>query len=278
MGLKFRKINRFLTLEFKLLAPGIIFFSLTLFYPFAVKAEEGEIKWKYNIEIFASPGNERDLTGFEVLYPAWQNNSALSYAAFRANRSNEDTTEISLGLGYRKLYSDKLLGINLFYDTRTTSVDNRFNQLTVGAEYLGNIWDYRFNIYTPASDEEELGSNEPADQYFGRRIFINGLREEVMDGFDIEVGRLIPLTGWESRLFLAVYLLSGDNDEEAKGGRLTFETRPQKNVSLSVGVQNDSLFDFQVRGELRYSFAYSHKKEARHLYERMIEVVRRDMD
>lgn len=241
-------------------------------------AQAVEDAWGYNIEIFASPGDERDITGFNILLPVWQNSSSLSYAGFRATRSSEDTTELSLGGGYRKLRGGYIIGANLFYDTRTTSVDNRFNQLTVGAELLSDQWDLRFNIYTPASDKKLVNTSVPAKQFFGRRIFVSGIREEVLDGFDIELGYLINAFKWESRVFFAAYTFSGDSDEEANGGRLSFEARPQKNISLSLNYQNDSLFDSQTRAELRYSFAYSHKAEIRKIYERMLESVRRDVD
>jgi len=243
----------------------------------AEESSEGG-NWKYNVEIFASPGDERDLTGFDILFPLWQNTSSLAFVDFRATRSSEDTTEYNLGTGFRKLKTDYIVGANLFYDTRTTSVNNRFNQITLGFEVLSIDWDFRLNIYTPASDAEDVSNNEPAEQFFGRRIFIAGVREEVLDGFDIEVGYLIKAFKWESRIFLAAYTLSGDQDETADGGRLSFEVRPQKNVSLSLNYQNDSLFDSQLRGELRYSFAYSHEKELRQLAERMLETVRRDVD
>lgn len=242
-------------------------------------AQAGEDLWAYNVEIFASSGDERDLTGFDILLPIWQDTSSLAFADFRATRSSEDTTEINLGLGYRKLLSRHMIGAHLFYDTRTTLADDRFNQLTVGAELLSQGWDLRFNIYTPASDQEKLDGSEPEEQFFGRRIFVSGDSEEVLDGFDIEFAYLIHGLKWESRIFLAAYAFSGDNaEEEANGGRLSFETRPQENVALSLSYQNDSLFDSQFWGEVRYSFAYSHQPVIRKLTTRMIESVRRDVD
>ena len=264
---------------------GLVVISIAPFFtPLAIAGDSiaGESaednKWKYNVELFASPGDERDLTGFDILFPLWQNTSSLAFMDFRATRSSEDTTEFSLGTGYRKFKADFIYGANLFYDTRTTSVNNRFNQITVGFEVLSIDWDFRFNIYTPASDSESVDSDEPADQFFGRRIYIAGVREEVLEGFDIEVGYLMKALKWETRVFLAGYTLSGDHDETADGARLSFEVRPQKNVSLSLNYQNDSLFDSQLRGELRYSFAYPHTKELRQLRERMLETSRRDVD
>lgn len=253
----------------------VLCISASFFVPAAQAVEDA---WDYNIEIFASPGDERDITGFNVLLPVWQNSSSLSYADFRATRSSEDTTEISLGTGYRKLRGGYIIGANLFYDTRTTFVDNRFNQLTIGAEFLSEQWDLRFNIYTPASDKNLVDSSVAAEQFFGRRIFVSGVREEVLDGFDIELGYLINTFKWESRVFFTAYTFSGDSGEEANGGRFSFETRPQKNISLSLNYQNDSLFDSQTRAELRYSFAYSHQAGIRKIYERMLESVRRDVD
>jgi len=264
---------------------GLVVISIAPFFtPLAIAGDSiaGESaednKWKYNVELFASPGDERDLTGFDILFPLWQNTSSIAFMDFRATRSSEDTTEFSLGTGYRKFKADFIYGANLFYDTRTTSVNNRFNQITVGFEVLSIDWDFRFNIYTPASDSESVDSDEPADQFFGRRIYIAGVREEVLEGFDIEVGYLMKALKWETRVFLAGYTLSGDHDETADGARLSFEVRPQKNVSLSLNYQNDSLFDSQLRGELRYSFAYPHTKELRQLRERMLETSRRDVD
>jgi len=269
----------YLSLNFFLLGAVITFMVPLFSSKIALAGESTEAgRWKYNVEMFASPGDERDLTGFDILFPLWQNASSLAFFDFRATRSSEDTTEFSLGTGYRKFKADFVYGANLFYDTRTTTVNNRFNQVTLGFEVLSIDWDFRFNIYTPASDAEYVVSDEPAEQFFGRRIYIAGVREEVLEGFDIEVGYLMKAFKWESRVFLAGYTLSGDHDETADGARLSFEVRPQKNVSLSLNYQNDSLFDSQLRGELRYSFAYAPKKEYRQLRERMLETARRDVD
>ena len=105
-----------------------------------------------------------------------------------------------------------------------------------------------------------------------------GFYEEALHGFDAEVGYLIPGLAWETRAFAGGYYFDGDIVDSMTGVRVRAETRPMKNIALSLAYQNDDLFDDQATLELRYSFGYKAEKGHRTLEERMIQFPGRDID
>ncbi|HBA84253.1 MAG TPA: hypothetical protein DCZ95_09195 [Verrucomicrobia bacterium] len=95
----------------------------------------------------------------EVFIPLWLPEKGCLYAVPRLERSGEQETQGSLGVGYRHLLGKSLLlGGNLFYDSQWTKNNNRFDQVGGGVEALSRWVDIRANYYLPESGPKYVDS------------------------------------------------------------------------------------------------------------------------
>jgi hypothetical protein len=178
--------------------------------------------------------------------------------------------EINLGAGWRQLTFDggMLLGGNVYFDSRLTEYDHRFNQVGFGVEVLSRWIDARANYYLP-EEKELIGTRESTtvdtrtestvtdtstwwgDPYATdhailqdrntsistrtsttttttRRLFEQ--YESSMEGFDAEVGVLLPLPADlpQARLFGGYYSFDDPYGERIEG--------PKGRVEVRIGV------------------------------------------
>ncbi len=89
----------------------------------------------------------------------------------------DDTRTYNAGLGYRNVINPQLmLGFNTFYDYQAT---NKHKRWSAGVEAINQHIEFRSNLYKAITDKRSVGSNE---------------YERALDGYDMEIGGLIPTT------------------------------------------------------------------------------------
>ncbi|MCK5480851.1 MAG: inverse autotransporter beta domain-containing protein, partial [Gammaproteobacteria bacterium] len=224
--------------------------------------------------------SDRQFGGAQALIPFRQDANSMTFVDLRANIGEHGTNEQNIGIGHRWFNASRewIFGGYGFFDSRESINNNRFNQVSIGAEALSVVWDVRANYYHPIDDEEKIGT-APVFRFQGNRVFSNGIVEEPLEGFDVEVGHLIPGIPWETRAFVGGYTFDGDfNKDNVDGYRLRLETRPRKNIVLGLAYQDDNTFDGQTFATVKYSFGYDSTAAHRTLDERMVQLPVRDID
>ena len=84
------------------------------------------------------------------------------------------------GVGLRYLESSRVWGGNLYYDFRNTKKQN-YNQIALGLESLGAVWDYRINGYLPVSTTKSSYYDPQFDSFSGNTLFINSPYAAVLE-------------------------------------------------------------------------------------------------
>jgi len=169
-------------------------------------------------------------------------------------------------LGYRAFNPElnRSFGGYVGYDNRDTG-DSTFNQIGLGLESLGEIWDFRLNGYLPVGDTRQVVASSTFDSglqlvgtpFFqgnsllltGERIFQSTtIQEAAMSGLDFEVGaKLAELgDGGEVRGYGGVYYYDASGSPSTVGGKLRVEVRPTDYLNLGLGVQHDDLFGTNI--------------------------------
>ena len=126
-----------------------IILALGLFFSLAsyIHADTVDEKWQGYIR----PGfvtREGSTVGYlDYFLPVWQDKRNLCFVNPKVSLSDDDANEQNMGLGWRHLAGDDnvILGANLFYDQRTSTLSNRFHQVGAGAEFLTKWLDFRIN-------------------------------------------------------------------------------------------------------------------------------------
>lgn len=112
---------------------------------------------------FGGRAAEDEFEGFaDVLVPVWLCRSGLWFVNPRGSSTDNDEEETNLGLGYRHILPQKkvILGANVYYDSRWSAHNNRFDQIGFGLEVLTGWVDARANWYRPEDDEELIDRRE----------------------------------------------------------------------------------------------------------------------
>lgn len=205
----------------------------------------------------------------DFVLPVVATEKGVGFINPRFSLEDHRENELNLGAGWRQLAfgGRVLLGGNLYFDSRYTEHNNRFNQLGVGLEVLSQWLDARANYYLPEDTRELIASQETetvetsaetskkssagyGDPYATgheivqdytlstlttttttttttRRLFEQF--ESAMEGFDAEIGALLPLPS----TFPAVRLFGGYYSyEDVFGNRVE---GPKGRVEVRIG-------------------------------------------
>ena len=217
----------------------------------------------------------------------------LNFTMSVSNYSGDSADEGNIGFVYRDfLYNDKLmLGFNAFFDTRRTTLDNRFNQVGVGLEAFSHWFDFRANYYHPISD----ASREPQFDTFypggptGTLVTLGF--EEPLQGWDAEVGALLPIISnyLETRVFAGLYSFYPSYLDRIYGNEFKVEIRPNDFITLKAEFHDDNIssstylggyltipIPFSDNARDIFNLDYSLGQGARDLRARMLDKTERD--
>ncbi|MBT9314084.1 right-handed parallel beta-helix repeat-containing protein [Leptothoe spongobia] len=216
---------------------------------------------------FNTPRNGDDersfgrVTGFIPLWQTPGNGLTFLDTAVRLNSTGELGGTVTVG--QRFLQGDVVLGGHLSYDIRDTG-NNTFNQLGLGVEAFGDLWDIHLNGYLPVGDTQDSAGSSGSStsqitdtQFQGNQlVFIttgggSEFLESAWGGVDLDAG--MQLADWDDWGQLWGYggvYYHGD----AIGGRLRVDHRVQDWMRLGLGVQSDD--NFGTRGFFSIGFSW----------------------
>ncbi|MEN1680866.1 MAG: inverse autotransporter beta domain-containing protein [Planctomycetota bacterium] len=165
--------------------------------------------------------------------------------------NDENQFGYNAGIGYRFLTlpllpftadDQKLAGISVWSDGMFTVNDNFISQIGISAEYLGEYWDLRSNVYIPFADIE-VGDFESNGEitYFGNFLAEQTVAptDEALTVTDIEVARRLgEIEAWG---FLGGYGMYGDETDTA-GYKVGLRGYATPDILLQFAVVDDDVF------------------------------------
>jgi hypothetical protein len=159
----------------------------------------------------------------ETVQPIYQiNDNDMFFWQFHTSYVDTINT-YNFGLGYRNIINNKImLGLNSFYDYQQ---DHNLKRYSIGVEAIGNSLEFRANRYISISDKKEVETN----------IF-----EQVLDGYDAEIGGLIPKT--KLKVFASYTRWQADKAEH---------DLIQKALRLEYPINKSILFDLKYISDYR---------------------------
>lgn len=210
----------------------------------------------------------------DLLIPLVAARQGLLFLDARGQWNDDASSECNIGLGERLLFPGKnmIAGANAFLDTRDTALGNRISRMGLGVEFLSTWVDLRANAYLP------IGGEQPMDQFTvssvtrqdsrevwadptgeGHAITQLGYRdtdvyridthqhfqrfEQGMEGFDAEIGTLLPLPElreWmDIKLFAGLYDFNGRYGEDLRGPKARLEITPLPALTLEGAWHED---------------------------------------
>ncbi len=207
-------------------------------------------------------GYQNGYTQIGAFTPIWLSEDAFIAPNARILLTDNSGIGANLGLVARRYDSerDRIWGINGYFDTDETNFNNRYNQLGLGVESLGQFFDFRANGYVPFGTDKnfirEVGlSNVPF--FFENRIGFIGTRlmEQGLRGADVEAGvPVTPQTPW-LRAYAGGYAYQQDGGKDPVGVRARLEGWVSNDLSLGVTTTWDEQFGTNVNFVADWRFA-----------------------
>lgn len=187
-------------------------------------------------------GYKHGYSTLEFLFANMQN-ELIPFLDLRGHVFNNGKYAANVGFGFRRFgkESSRANGANIFYDYRREKKHN-FQQIGVGLESLGAIWDFRANGYIPVGSSKSHFSDAKFYEFEGHEIIVQRKKNIAMYGVDGEVGA--HLYRWHSiDLYTGVgpYYFVRDH-KHALGGK----------ARVSAGVLADKGYTLALEGTVSY--------------------------
>lgn len=199
------------------------------------------------------------LEGF-FTYNQWDN--WLLFLDARGHIFNNGRPAANAGIGTRYLTDKRIWGINSYYDYRNTTRQH-YNQVGVGLESLGQIWDFRLNGYFPVGTHKSRNYDLRFVKFNGNESILSQKYEYVLGGFNGEAA--IHVDTWEK---FPLYFAAGPYYLHGKGvgtwgGQARASVKIYEYLELSGNVSYDHLFKWIGQGQLSVTAPFGHKKKVK---------------
>ena len=241
------------------------------------------------IDAGVKAGTERTIGVTEAWLPVVQSPDKVLYSDIRWMADDNSDQEGNLGIGYRQLNGDQIVGVHGWIDRRRTDRGSNFYQFTSGIEYLRDDWDAKANVYLPLNDTKtyttpNLGSTTPYLANTGLYFDTNGqVIEEAQPGADIELGYRLPVFENQIdsfRVYAGGYHFSGRETSSVTGGRVRASVDVNPWLNIGARAQYDNVRDGQgfLEATLRFPITAKQRFQEKGLHARLDESPERDID
>lgn len=185
----------------------------------------------------------------------------MPFLDVRGHIFNDEKLAANIGIGARFL-SSRVWGINAYYDYRNTHHQS-FNQISVGLESLGTVWDFRINGYLPVGDTKSSFFRTRFDEFHGNHMILKRTREFAMRGVNAEVGIHLNQIKNVPIYFAAGPYFFNDDKDTAWGGQLRAVIDFSEYVRIEGNTSYDNVFKWIGQGQISLIFPFGRRKEVR---------------
>lgn len=205
-------------------------------------------------------GYNRGYTTIEGFFAPYQTGQWTPFLDIRGHVLNDSQLAANAGFGVRYLTDSRVWGINMYYDYRNSN-HQHYNQVALGLESLGKIWDFRINGYLPVGAKTSSSYDWEFDKYVGYNILLKGKREFAMKGLSYEAGFHIDHFQKFPLYFAAgPYYLEGKG-KNVWGGQLRGALDLAENIRLEGNSSYDNVFKWIGQGQVSLIIPFGHKKK-----------------
>lgn len=160
------------------------------------------------------------------------------------------------GTGIRGIWGCRTYGVNAYYDYRNTKKRN-YNQVGVGLETLGTLWDFRINGYLPFGKKITSPYHSKFDHFSGHNLILSQKYQFAMKGADAELGFHFA----KSRLFdfyaaAGPYYYIGEIGHNIWGGKARISGRFKEYITLEISDSYDRMFHNKFQGQLTFTLPF----------------------
>lgn len=183
----------------------------------------------------------------------------ITFLDARAHLFNNWQWAANVGVGLRRVWGERVVGINAYYDYRNTHRLSA-NQIGIGLETLGELADFRINGYWPLGKRLSSPYDALFTTFSGHYALVSQKYHSAMRGADAEVG--FHLGSAASALFYAgvgPYYFTGKIDPDTLGGKARLSATFREMLTLEISDSYDRTFHNKFQGQVSLHFSFGPK-------------------
>jgi hypothetical protein len=181
----------------------------------------------------------------------------------RGHVFNNGKWATNVGVGLRTLWGNRAYGINTYYDYRKATHLNT-NQIGVGLETLGKLFDFRINGYLPVGTKMSDPYHTTFGNFSGNYMLISQRYQSAMKGADAEFG--LHFGKSKSLDFYAAagpYYFIGKNTHVTWGGKAKIAGVFKNILTLEISDSYDRTFHNKFQGQISLTFSFGPKSKVK---------------
>jgi hypothetical protein len=169
----------------------------------------------------------------------------------------------NVGIGVRALWGNRAYGINSYYDYRNAG---RFhaNQIGLGLETLGQLFDFRINGYLPVGTKTSSPYDIAFGFFSGHYMFLSQKVQSAMKGADAEFGfHFGKSKSCDFYTAVGPYYFIGEAAPATWGGKARIAGTFKDLLTLEISDSYDRTFHNNLQGQIALSFSFGPKSKVK---------------
>jgi hypothetical protein len=163
------------------------------------------------------------------------------------------------GAGLRALWKNRAYGINAYYDYRNVGRFNS-NQVGVGLETLGELFDFRINGYLPVGTKISNPYHTVFKKFSGHHMLLSQKYQSAMKGADAEFGfHFGKSKSFDFYAAAGPYYFIGEKAPVTWGGKARILGAFKDILILEISDSYDRTFHNKFQGQISLSFSFGPK-------------------
>lgn len=181
----------------------------------------------------------------------------------RGHVFNNGKWAANAGIGLRRLWGNRAYGLNAYYDYRNPGRFNS-NQIGLGVETLGKLFDFRLNGYLPVGRK----ISDPYDATFvafsGHNMIVSQKYQSAMKGANAEFGfHFEKSKSFDFYAAAGPYYFIGEFTHATWGGKARISGTYKDTLTLEISDSYDRTFHNKFQGQISLSFSFGPKSKVK---------------
>lgn len=183
----------------------------------------------------------------------------MPFLDVRGHVFNDGKFAVNAGVGSRTIWGCRAYGMNVYYDYRNTH-HRGYNQIAMGLETLGKLWDLRVNGYLPVGGKISRPYDRTFGGFQGNSLLVNRKFQYAMKGIDGEIGFHFGKTSnFDFYAASGPYYFKGEMGKGAIGGKVRVAGYYKEYVTLELSDSFDNVFHNNVQGQVTFTLPFGPK-------------------
>jgi hypothetical protein len=181
----------------------------------------------------------------------------------RGHVFNNGKWAANAGVGLRALWRNRAYGINTYYDYRNAGHFHS-NQVGIGLETLGKLFDFRINGYLPVGAKISDPYDATFEAFSGHHMLVSQKYQSAMKGADAEFGfHFGKSKSFDFYATAGPYYFIGKLAPTTWGGKAKISGTFKEMLTLEISDSYDRTFHNKFQGQISLNFSLGPKSKVK---------------